>query len=187
MNTKWDPGWHLRGLEEQRLEAVKEWTKDLEFHTCQYNLIIHGLEVTTGQDCEDIVQSFFKKDPKILSALFLLQACHPLLSPQIPRVRFVRLRDRDLVLSLLIHLKVNSKRISVGTNLPERGARDQIGTGKKCYLKDHQWQKLTASSTDSPHMLRLLCALDPRCSSATWPPSWGPHRLGQAWSSWQLP
>lgn len=106
------------GREEQAVREVRERIQDFEFHTRKYNLIVHGLE-TDGKDCEEVVQAFFKRDLEIEAAPFLLAACHPLPSPKSAIVRFVRLRDKDLVLRSLVKLKGKNKNVSVRSDLPK--------------------------------------------------------------------
>jgi hypothetical protein len=60
---------------EQRLEEVKQRTKDLEFHTRKYNLIIHGLKVTNGKDCEDVF--FFFKERSADRICTISSSCVP--------------------------------------------------------------------------------------------------------------
>jgi hypothetical protein len=105
------------GKEEEAVKEVRVRLRDFEFHTRKYNVIIHGLD-TAGKDCEDAVQEFFKTDLKLDAAPFLLAACHPLPSPKTTIVRFVRLRDKDLVMRSLVNLR-GKKGLSVRSDLPK--------------------------------------------------------------------
>jgi hypothetical protein len=107
------------GKEEEAVKEVRVRLTDFEFHTRKYNVIIHCLS-TEGQDCEDAVQAFFKTEIKLDVAPFLLAACHPLLNPKgkTTIVRFVRLKDKNLVMRSLVNLR-GKKGLSVRTDLPK--------------------------------------------------------------------
>jgi hypothetical protein len=120
------------------IEALKDRTCDLEYHTRKYNLLIFGLK--PGKDCEQTVIDFFKSDLEIADAdRMLFAACHPIPSPNRDSciVRFLRLKDKDTVLRSLPKLRGKGKKISVVTDLPKplREKRSMlsktVGDGRK--------------------------------------------------------
>jgi hypothetical protein len=122
--------------EGEEIATLKDSVQDLEFHSRKYNLLLFGLKPQAGEDVEKKVLTFFKTDLNIAEAeSMMLAACHPLPanagnSPAII-ARFVRLRDRDLVLRSLKNLKGKNRGVTVMTDLPKE-AREKRRMLSKC-------------------------------------------------------
>lgn len=118
---------NLKDFEEkmnQEKKSVNDRFVDAEFHNRKYNLLIFGLDLNSGENCEQTVRKFMRSDLKITDSDKMLFAnCHPL--PESPQgkkaciVRFVCMADKITVLKSCSALKGQKKAISVVTDLPK--------------------------------------------------------------------
>lgn len=120
---------------EEAITKVNERTADLEYHSRKYNLLVFGLDITG--DCEGKVMSFFRSTLEIIEPL-LIAACHPIPGRDGQRnnaciVRFVKLKEKDLVLRACTKLKDKNMKISIMSDLP------QEARVKRAELRKNAW------------------------------------------------